>query len=342
MGTVTEEELYKERLGLALEASGLDMWENDLATGEVTRCVSHIFTELGYAPSDGLTRMDDLFALVHPEDVAGVTDAIARHIAGETQRYQSECRMRAKSGEWLWYANYGRIMQLGEARDDTRFIGVTFNIDERKRQEEETGLLNRRLAEQNDELKRMNESLQLLATTDALTGLANRRVLIDTGARECARLARFAQPLSLLMIDLDHFKQVNDAWGHAVGDNALVAVADLCRHRFRKGTDVVARVGGEEFAILMPVTPYADAMRVADELRMALAERAVNAGEGNTIFCTASIGVASIWPQSIERQEAETFSFDRLMVAADRALYTAKRAGRNQTRGHEIEYPLAD
>ncbi|HQT25876.1 MAG TPA: diguanylate cyclase, partial [Burkholderiales bacterium] len=125
-------EINKERLELALEAAGLDLWENDLVSGKVTRKASKIFSELGYSKNEALAYVDDLFAILHPDDAPLVKAAIADHLNGKTAQYRSEFRVRSKSGEWVWYANYGKIMDL----DGRRFIGVTFNIDDRKRSEE--------------------------------------------------------------------------------------------------------------------------------------------------------------------------------------------------------------
>ncbi|MBU1364094.1 MAG: sensor domain-containing diguanylate cyclase [Gammaproteobacteria bacterium] len=330
---MTDEDLYRERLHLALEAGGLDLWENNLTTGEVTHRVTRIFSDLGYDKQESLAYIDDLFALVHPDDQPLVKQAIAAHLAGETRQYRCEFRLRTHNGDWVWHANYGKIMDVG-GRLGTRFIGVTFNIDDRKRREEELAAANQQLARQNAELDRMNAALQVLATTDALTGLANRRLLIETGEKECRRGPRFAQPLSLLILDIDHFKNVNDQWGHPVGDRVLIAIADLCRSRFRQGTDVVARIGGEEFAILMPATPYEEGKRVAEWLREAIANLRIDVAEDITATCTASIGVASLPAKDAQATDA-AWNFDQLFIAADRALYQAKAAGRNSVCGAE-------
>ncbi|NNM82074.1 MAG: EAL domain-containing protein [Burkholderiales bacterium] len=120
-----------DQLELALEAAGMDLWENDLITGSVIRKAGKIFSELGYAEDEAASSVEDIFRIIHPEDVQRVKTAIEAHFSGVTSRYRCEFRVRAKSGQWFWYANYGRIVDR-----ERRFIGVTFNIDERKRSEE--------------------------------------------------------------------------------------------------------------------------------------------------------------------------------------------------------------
>lgn len=315
------EDLYKERLQLALEAAGLDLWENNLTTGEVTQRVSRVFSDLGYDDQESLRYVDDLYRLIHPDDVPKVHDAIAAHMAGKVSQYRCEFRLRAQDGRWIWYANYGRIMDGDGDRLGRRFIGVTFNIDDRKRQEEMLAELNAQLAEQNVVLQRM-------ATTDSLTEIGNRRLLMDAGENECRRSDRSGQPVSLLILDLDYFKRVNDSWGHPAGDSVLRAVSDLCRSCFRQGVDVAARIGGEEFAILLPATGYEEALQAAERLRKAIERLEVPVGSGKTVSCTASIGVAT----RLEMR-ADEARFEDLLLEADRALYRAKIAGRNQVVG---------
>ena len=157
---MAEEELNKDRLALALEAAGLDLWENDLVTGEVTRKASKTFAELGYSEEEALACIDGQFAFVHLEDIPLVKAAINEHLTGVTPEYRCEFRLKAKDGSWVWYANYGKIMQSSNYKHGRRFIGVTFNINNRKCQENELGLVNLKLAEQNEMLERLNNTLR--------------------------------------------------------------------------------------------------------------------------------------------------------------------------------------
>ncbi|MFC0250644.1 GGDEF domain-containing protein [Massilia consociata] len=170
------------------------------------------------------------------------------------------------------------------------------------------------LCKQKDE-----QRLRELATTDSLTGLANRYAFLGEAERAHSLARRLRQPVSLMMVDIDHFKKLNDRYGHAVGDAALRVFAQAAQSRLR-AHDVLGRLGGEEFAVLMPATGLHDALEVAERLRVAVAAAALDAG-GEPYGMTVSIGVAELAPD-----EAVSAALQR----ADKALYAAKRQGRNR------------
>jgi diguanylate cyclase (GGDEF)-like protein len=169
------------------------------------------------------------------------------------------------------------------------------------------------------DLVRSADELTELAMTDALTGMYNRRQFMARLDNEWKRFRRYGRPLSLLMLDIDHFKSINDRYGHDAGDRVIVAVARLCGTQTRD-SDVAARIGGEEFAILLPETDLADAHAVAERLRAAVAELSFESS-GGPAAVTASIGAALADANAADHAE--------LMKRADEALYTAKRGGRN-------------
>ncbi|SEH38928.1 sensor domain-containing diguanylate cyclase [Magnetospirillum fulvum] len=172
------------------------------------------------------------------------------------------------------------------------------------------------------ERKEMERRLRELATTDDLTGALNRRAFFAAITQEAERAGRYGGQMSLVMIDLDHFKQVNDRFGHAAGDRALKLAAQAMRTGLRD-IDVLGRLGGEEFAILLPQTPLAGALDVAERLRAAIAQIAIPVDPApTTIGLTASLGVA-------DRQGNESGP-DRILLRADAALYRAKDEGRNR------------
>lgn len=170
--------------------------------------------------------------------------------------------------------------------------------------------------------KLQEQELFLLATTDALTGVANRRTFMLRLSEECARFRRNGVSASLLMLDIDHFKSINDIHGHAAGDRTLKSVADLCRQSLRT-TDTLGRLGGEEFAVLLPACPEKNARDVAEALRLAILSH-VLWHEGVPVQLTVSIGVAAF--------AAEHADGESVLLMADRALYAAKQAGRNRVR----------
>jgi diguanylate cyclase (GGDEF)-like protein len=159
-----------------------------------------------------------------------------------------------------------------------------------------------------------------LAATDSLTGLPNRRYFLETANLEVERVRRFGAAASVVMIDLDHFKAVNDTYGHAAGDEALRCFAQVCKRRLRQ-IDMLARIGGEEFVIMLPGTNEAGAVSVAEKLRHVLCETPVKSGQ-DQFNMTASFGVAEI--RAVDR------GVDECLGRADSALYAAKRAGRNR------------
>lgn len=163
-----------------------------------------------------------------------------------------------------------------------------------------------------------------LAMRDPLTDTINRRHFMELLQREHQRAERYGAPYALLMIDIDHFKQVNDRHGHQIGDRAILAMADCCRALSRP-TDIIARYGGEEFVLALPETGLAGAEKFAERLRASVETLTLKEAPG--LRLTVSIGV-SMFQQST--------SFEQLIAAADASLYNAKAAGRNRICVSEI------
>jgi len=167
---------------------------------------------------------------------------------------------------------------------------------------------------------RLESKLRRLAGTDHLSGLANRRAFMEKATAEFRRCRRYQHPLSLVMLDLDRFKLVNDTHGHAAGDCVIVAISQICQSLSRDGVDITGRLGGEEFAILLPETDLKGAGNLAERLRLMI--------ENTPIYCdikklsvTASLGVATLQDQDRD--------FSMLLNRSDAALYTSKETGRN-------------
>lgn len=216
--------------------------------------------------------------------------------------WRGEFLNRRKDGTEVWQSASISPVRDAEGRV-THYVGIEEDITERKR---------------------MEEQLHLLATTDALTGMLNRRSFVEAFNREALRGRRYGKQPSLLMLDIDHFKKVNDTWGHAVGDDALRMVAEVCRQALRD-VDVLGRFGGEEFTLLLPETEKDAAILAADRLRERIAATAVADGKGGTFTIQVSIGVA---------RHAEGETVETVLNRADEALYEAKRTGRNRVVFH--------
>jgi diguanylate cyclase (GGDEF)-like protein/PAS domain S-box-containing protein len=171
------------------------------------------------------------------------------------------------------------------------------------------------------ERKRLEEDLMRQATTDPLTGIANRRYFMTLFESEFVRAARTGHPLTLLMLDIDHFKLVNDTYGHDVGDLAIKALADICIQSIRQ-YDTAARIGGEEFLILLPQTALDAALTVAERVRTAVQNNAITLADGGQLQFTVSVGVATL--------SRDIGTADQLFKRSDLALYEAKESGRNR------------
>jgi two-component system cell cycle response regulator len=219
------------------------------------------------------------------------------------------------------------IMLTGEAEQEDKIEGLELGADDYiTKPFQYPELLARiragkRIVDLQKELLETNKRLELLSITDGLTKLHNHRFFQDELARAFEESQRYQRPLSMVMIDIDFFKKINDTYGHAVGDEMLKAVARLYKESTRS-TDLVARYGGEEFAVMMPETSLEDGIAFAEKIRLSLESTQIPTQAG-LLNATVSLGVASV-PHSRIHTSKE------LIVAADKALYRAKRRGRNQ------------
>ena len=214
------------------------------------------------------------------------------------------------------------------SEEERRMIHELFQVvrlaaeSEARYQELEQRMLS--LQRENLDLVVRNRLLSEVSSRDALTGLYNRWFVIEKIDTEINRALRHGSPMSLLMLDIDHFKRINDTWGHAAGDQVLQAIGKLLRDSCRV-YDVPGRYGGEEFCILLPETRVGNTTIVAERIRQRLEATEMPCGDTNIVM-TASIGIAGM-----EAPDAtEILSPAALIDRADRALYSAKRRGRNR------------
>lgn len=213
---------------------------------------------------------------------------------------------------------FGHIIHqyiLGQA--ENRLLNATY-IDELRALNEKIELNNKDFVQRNLEMQEMQSKLQLLATYDELTGLHNRRYILERITEKLPEIRRHQLDCCVVIMDVDHFKQVNDKYGHAAGDDVLRTTAQVLTRELRHG-DVIARYGGEEFLILLPMTELASARLLVERLR-SIIEKQIHLLEGKKATVTASFGITQFYSQD---------TADKMIDRADKALYQAKMAGRN-------------
>ncbi len=216
--------------------------------------------------------------------------------------------------------------ELVDALQLQLFLDGVWRVVVRQRVESALRRSNDELRQRMQEIELLQEQLREQALRDPLTGAFNRRYLVETLARELAQAERNDQPVSLVMIDIDYFKSINDTYGHPAGDMVLQGLVQLLWDDTRRG-DVVCRYGGEEFVVLLPGTPQEDAYRRAEHWRLSFAGASYAYGS-HRISTTLSAGVATIYPNVAGLGGS---CGDELLRAADLGLYKAKSQGRNQT-----------
>lgn len=324
----------EEFLQVVMEAADLDVWENELVSGRVTRNATKVYAELGYTAQEVGDVMDNIFAIVHPEDVERMKHALNEHASGKTPKYQCEFRIKAKSGAWVWYANSGKIIERAGHPGAKHLIGVTYNVHARRQQEEELKRLNLELSAQKAQLEQLNASLHHMAMTDALTQLPNRRLLIDRVSHALFNAKRTQQIGALLFLDADNFKGVNDQYGHEAGDLLLKEMASRLRSAVREA-DTVARISGDEFVVMLEnlssdaVEATKKTRAIAEKILACLAQPYV-LGEAQ---CTTTVSIGATLMNEGHQ------GFDDLCPAADAAMYEAKKAGRNTFQMFEPSMP---
>jgi diguanylate cyclase (GGDEF)-like protein len=208
---------------------------------------------------------------------------------------------------------------IHDDRGQTLVLAANREITRRKKAERAVESANRKL-------KRALEREQMLARIDYLTGAFNRRQFFMAAEKAFAQARRYKRSLALMILDIDHFKNVNDSFGHQVGDQMLKRLTQLMKHELR-APDILARHGGEEFIALLPESNSTAAWAVAERIRQKIEGYNLVTSRGN-VFVTVSIGVAEALP--------EVDSLDRLVAMADEAMYRAKQAGRNKTVVFEV------
>lgn len=290
----------RERLESALDGSNVALWDADLRTGRVY--LSEAWASIVGGPQgETVASIQDLVSLLHPDDAEAAVRASIETMKGDRPAYAAEHRVRSHAGEWKWILSRGRVTERDpRTRRALRMVGTNVDITDRKR---------------------IEEAMQSVVRTDPLTGLANRILLADRLKRALARALRSGGGVAVLYLDIDHFKRVNDSYGHAAGDALLQAFAARLTACVR-ATDTVARLGGDEFVVLLEEMRDRDnAMAVARKIVEEM--RAPIRFDDAELHVTASIGIA--------HGDADDDP-EGLLTRADAALYEAKAAGRDTVR----------
>jgi len=290
-----------DRLSMAARVGGLGIWDYDIAN-DVLDCDDQWYRIMGRDPAERVRRIAEFREFVHPDDAAEVTevDLTVARLAAEERDYGMLFRIFRPDGSMRWVRSSARLVEDGAGKP-ARAVGFVVDVTES------------RLAEQ---------SLEQRASEDPLTGLANRRRLDDELVKACLHATRTGEPLSLAMIDVDHFKLYNDGEGHVRGDAALKALAGILQSVTRRPYDLAARYGGEEFLLLLPGVdePEPILQRIAEELG---ALRIPHPLSPVAPHLTVSCGCV------IASELADIAPLD-LLAACDRALYQAKQGGRDR------------
>jgi len=248
-----------------------------------------------------------IFSFMHADDASRIKGQIEES-AKNLSVFRSEWRYRhPNTNQYRWY----RCDSVPRQEPDGSVVWCGYLADIQDMKEIE------------DQLRSALVELERLASTDPLTKLPNRRSFFRRANAEFARTKRHGRPMSVVMMDLDHFKQVNDTLGHAIGDAVLKHVAAIIRDCMRE-SDIVARYGGEEFVILLPETDSGGAFVFAERLRFSVESYPLQIETGSQVNITVSLGVAIMSP------EKEIPVLDKLLQQADDALYQAKDCGRNR------------
>ena len=273
---------------------------------------------LGY-PKEELLKLT--FAdITHPDDLASDWAQVHELIRGERLTYSMEKRYFAKDGRLIWTNLTVSLVRKRDGSPDY-FISVIEDITARKRLEAERDDLIEALEKR---VRERTAELEKLTLTDPLTGIANRRCLDDRLEIEWKRAIRTRQPLSVLLIDVDHFKNLNDGFGHATADRALVSIASGLGNLARRASDMAARYGGDEFVIVLPETGMDGAEIVARQVHEMVHAIGLRTSESaGMVNVTVSQGVATVWPDN----SATCWT---VLSNADRALYFAKQSGRDR------------
>ncbi|MFJ1299247.1 sensor domain-containing diguanylate cyclase [Pseudomonadota bacterium AL_CKDN230030165-1A_HGKHYDSX7] len=290
-----------------LESTKAIPWKLDWATMKFAYIGPQIEALLGWSTESWAT-VEDWAMRMHPEDREYVVNfCVSQSRAGVD--HEADYRALTKDNGYVWIRDVVHVVR-NDAGEVEALIGFMFDITERKKTEEK--------------LLSLQKELEVLSFKDGLTNIANRRRFDSSFELEWARASTERRPLSILMFDVDFFKQYNDLYGHAQGDNCLIEIAQTLSLALDGPRDLVARYGGEEFVVLLPEADAAMALKVAERCQRLLEKKAiVHALSPHDRRVTVSIGAGTVVPDADVERPA-------FIKAVDQQLYLAKDHGRNR------------
>lgn len=290
-----------------LESTQAIPWKIDWASKQFTYVGPQIEALLGWSQSSWKT-VEDWATRMHPEDQTWVVNfCVEQSLHGKD--HEADYRAMTKEGEYVWIRDVVHVVR-NEAGEPEALIGFMFDISQRKKTEEK--------------LLEMQKKLEEYSYQDGLTGVANRRMFDSALASAWLQAKHSQQPLSLIMLDIDYFKQYNDFYGHLQGDEVLRRAAQILNGAGVRAKDFFARFGGEEFALILPETDAAAAHKIAERCRNLIFKAQIPHEKSEVSqLLTISIGVSSIVPTAKD----ELLAF---VAHVDALLYQAKKDGRNR------------
>ncbi|OGU34985.1 MAG: diguanylate cyclase, partial [Hydrogenophilales bacterium RIFOXYA1_FULL_63_33] len=289
-----------------LESTKAIPWKIDWQTMRFAYIGPQIESLLGWSPASWVT-VEDWATRIHPEDRERVVNfCVAQSKAGTD--HEADYRALTQDGDHVWIRDVVHVVR-NDAGEVDALVGFMFDISERKKTEEQLVIL--------------QKELEALSFKDGLTGVANRRMFDSILEVEWAHARRNNQPLSVIMLDIDYFKQYNDSYGHIEGDACLKRVAQTLNSAATRARDLFARFGGEEFVLVLPGTDEGSAAKIAERCRsLIFKEQIPHAQSPVSQILTVSLGVGTITPS----HQDDPLAF---IEAVDRRLYQAKQHGRN-------------
>jgi diguanylate cyclase (GGDEF)-like protein/PAS domain S-box-containing protein len=289
-----------------LESTKAIPWKIDWATMKFSYIGPQIEALLGW-PQSSWETAQDWATRMHPDDQAWVVDYCVSQ-SREGQDHEADYRAMHKNGSYVWIRDVVHVVRNDDGSANS-LIGFMFDISERKKTEEK--------------LITLQKELEELSFKDGLTGIANRRMFDKVFELEWTNAMRNHQPLSVIMLDIDYFKQYNDQYGHIQGDDSLKRVGQILSGGATRSRDFLARFGGEEFVLVLPETDEESARKVAERCRSLIFKAQIpHAASGVSQMLTLSMGVGTIIPSQKDQPTA-------FIAEVDRRLYQAKQKGRN-------------